>query len=334
MYITEKDGMQVLRVSRGNFRFRAILITVLFGIPTAGMAEAASDESPAEPRPVISLDQIALELSNPVTALRSLAWDIEGTFFQGNLPDADGRSAMKNLFTPSWPFKLRNGNNILLRLTIPLNSDQPLWEHSIYLHHAEWRMRQIEDAAFERGFLARGHDHLDDISVDIGYGGVSDNGRIGMLGLSIVFPSNDDGTAERDQVLLGPEFVFGKVASWGLIGARVKHLTNVYDADVRNWVELPWDTNETTAKIFFAYAMGNGWQIESNPTILYDWEAVSGNEWTVPIGAGVSKTMRLGRVPVKLALDIQKFVVSPDRFGPDWQVTVSLTPVFSTKLLQ
>lgn len=326
--------MQVLRVSRGNFRFRAILITVLFGIPTAGMAEAASDESPAEPRPVISLDQIALELSNPVTALRSLAWDIEGTFFQGNLPDADGRSAMKNLFTPSWPFKLRNGNNILLRLTIPLNSDQPLWEHSIYLHHAEWRMRQIEDAAFERGFLARGHDHLDDISVDIGYGGVSDNGRIGMLGLSIVFPSNDDGTAERDQVLLGPEFVFGKVASWGLIGARVKHLTNVYDADVRNWVELPWDTNETTAKIFFAYAMGNGWQIESNPTILYDWEAVSGNEWTVPIGAGVSKTMRLGRVPVKLALDIQKFVVSPDRFGPDWQVTVSLTPVFSTKLLQ
>ena len=334
MYITEKDGMQVLRVSRGNFRFRAILITVLFGIPTAGMAEAASDESPAEPRPVISLDQIALELSNPVTALRSLAWDIEGTFFQGNLPDADGRSAMKNLFTPSWPFKLRNGNNILLRLTIPLNSDQPLWEHSIYLHHAEWRMRQIEDAAFERGFLARGHDHLDDISVDIGYGGVSDNGRIGMLGLSIVFPSNDDGTAERDQVLLGPEFVFGKVASWGLIGARVKHLTNVYDADVRNWVELPWDTNETTAKIFFAYAMGNGWKIESNPTILYDWEAVSGNEWTVPIGAGVSKTMRLGRVPVKLALDIQKFVVSPDRFGPDWQVTVSLTPVFSTKLLQ
>ena len=80
--------------------------------------------------------------------------------------------------------------------------------------------------------------------------------------------------------------------------------------------------------------MGNGWQIESNPTILYDWEAISGHEWTVPIGAGVSKTMRLGSVPVKLAFDIQNFVVSPDRFGPKWQFTLSFTPVISTKLLR
>ena len=314
--------------------FWSFLIALFFGVPALGLAETDTDDSADNVRSELSLDRIALELSNPVTALRSLAWDIEGTFFQGNLPDADGRSAMKNRLTPSWPFKLRNGNNILLRLTIPLNSDQPLWEHSIYLHHAEWRMRQIEDAAFEIGFLTRGHDHLDDISFDIGYGGVSDNGLIGMLGLSTVFSTNDDGTAERDQLLVGPEFVFGKVASWGLIGARVKHLTSVYDVDVRNWTELPWDTNETTAKIFFAYAMGNGWQIESNPTILYDWEAVSGNEWTVPIGAGVSKTMKLGSVPVKLALDIQKFVVTPDRLGPDWQITVSLTPVLSSKLLR
>jgi len=332
--MTEKEWMQVLRVKGNIFRFRVIVIAVVFGIPTAAMSEAETGDSPVESPSPISLDQIALELSNPVTALRSLDWDIEGTLYQGYLPDADGRSSMRNVLTPSWPFKLKNGNNILLSLTIPLNSDQPLWEHSIYLHHAEWRMRQIEEVAFETGFLARGHDHLDDISLDIGYGGTSDNGVIGMLGLSAVFSTNDDGTAERDQVLLGPEFVLGKVASWGLIGMRVKHLTNVYDTDTRNWSELPWDTNETPAKLFFAYAMGNGWQIESNPTILYDWEAVSGNEWTVPIGAGVSKTMRLGSVPVKFALDIQKFVVSPDRFGPDWQVTLSLTPVLSSKLLK
>ena len=80
--------------------------------------------------------------------------------------------------------------------------------------------------------------------------------------------------------------------------------------------------------------MGNGWQIESNPTILYDWEAISGHEWTVPIGVGASKTMRLGRVPVKLAFDVQEYVLSSDRLGPDWQVTFSITPVLSTKLLR
>jgi len=301
-----------------------------------GMAEAATDEPPTESRSEISLDQIALELSNPVTALRSLAWDIEGTFFQGNLPDADGRSAMKNVLTPSWPFKLRNGNNILFRISIPINSDQPLWELSDWDHSAEWRLRQREDIRLDQGFLARGHDHLEDISFDIGYGGVSDNGTIGMVGLATVLTTNEDGTAERDQILMGPEFVLGKVTNWGLYGARVKHVTDVYEDDVPGGygAEFPWSTNETTAKIFFAYAMGNGWQIESNPTILYDWEAISGHEWTVPIGAGASKTMRLGRVPVKLAFDVQKFLISPDRLGPDWQITVSLTPVLSSKLLR
>jgi len=313
-----------------------ISLFTLLALPVASLAETTSDESSEPPRPTISVDEIALELSNPVTALRSFAVDMEGTYFQGNLPDADGRSAMKTVLTPSWPFKLRNGNNILLRINIPINSDQPLWELSDWDHSAEWRLRQRDDIRLEQGFLARGHDHLEDVSIDIGYGGVSDNGIIGMVGLSTVLTTNEDGTAERDQILMGPEFVLGKVSNWGLAGVRLRHVTDVYEDDVPGGygAEFPWSTNETTAKIFFAYAMGNGWQIESNPTILYDWEAISGHEWTVPIGAGVSKTMRLGRVPVKFALDLQKYIVSPDRLGPDWQLTFSFTPVLSTKLLR
>jgi len=314
--------------------FKKSLFVAVLGLPALSLAETASDESSEPARPAISLDDIAMELSNPVTALRSMAVDFEGTTFQGSLPDADGRAAMRTVLTPSWPFKLRNGNNILLRATIPINSDQPLWELASWDHSAEWRLRQREDIRLEQGFLARGHDHLDDTGIDIAYGGVSDNGFIGMLGLSIVLGNSEDGTASRDQLLMGPEFVLGKVTSWGLFGARVKHLTDVHEKYKPRGPDYPWDTNETTAKIFFAYAMGNGWQIESNPTILYDWEAISDHEWTVPIGAGVSKTMRLGRVPVKLAFDLQKYVVSPDRLGPDWQLTFSLTPVLSTKLLR
>jgi len=315
---------------------KSICIGVLLGLPALSPIAIASDESPGAVRSAISVDEIALELSNPVTALRSLALDIKYRTFQGELPGSDDQTAMRSVLTPSWPFKLRNGNNILIRATIPINSDQPLWELAWWDHSAEWRLRQREDIRLEQGFIARGHDHLDDVGIDIAYGGVSDNGFIGMLGLSVVLPTSEDGTAERDQLLLGPEFVFGKVASWGLIGARVKHLTNIYEDDIPGGygAELPWDTNETTAELFFAYAMGNGWQIESNPIILYDWEAISGNEWIVPIGAGVSRTIMLGNMPMKLAFDIQNFVVSPDRFGPKWQFTLSFTPVISTKLLR
>ena len=66
----------------------------------------------------------------------------------------------------------------------------------------------------------------------------------------------------------------------------------------------------------------------SNPVITADWEADSGNELLLPIGAGVSKTTRFGKVPVKLAFEIEKYVVSADRFGTDWLLTFSITPVF------
>jgi hypothetical protein len=68
---------------------------------------------------------------------------------------------------------------------------------------------------------------------------------------------------------LGPEVAFGKIADWGVVGAWVTHLTDVLGDSLVS-------TNVTSAKIFFAYGLGNGWQIISNPEISYDWEAVSG----------------------------------------------------------
>ena len=303
-------------------------VGALLGLLTLCFTANAADDSPGDEGPAISLDQIALELSNPVTALRSLDWDIEYTTFQGNFPGSDGQTGLKNIFTPSWPFKLSNGKNILLRASIPINSDQPTWLGATYGHYAEFRIRQSVLINPERGEFGGGHDYMDDISIDVAYGGVSDNGFISMFGLAFVLPNSEDGSAARQQWLVGPDIALGQVRNWGLFGARVKHLTNIGE-ETHQWV-----TSETSAQVLFAYALGNGWQIESNPIILYDWNAVSGNEWTVPIGMGVSRTIMLGRVPTKLTFDIQNYVVSPDRFGPEWQFTFSLTPVLSTKLLR
>jgi hypothetical protein len=170
---------------------------------------------------------------------------------------------------------------------------------------------------------------MGDIGLDLGYGGVSDNGFIGMLGIAVVFPTSEDLSARRGQWLLGPEVTLGQVTRWGLLGVTAKHLTDISGQGEQEVGKLP--TNETTLDMFFAYALGNGWQIESNPTVLYDWEAVSGNEWTVPVGAGASRTIMLGRVPAKLAFELQYFVVSPDRFGPEWLFRFSFVPVLSTR---
>jgi hypothetical protein len=313
---------------------KSTCIVALLGLPALSLAATASDEPPGAVRSARSVDEIALELNNPVTALRSVDWDIEYRTFQGDFPGSNDQTALRNVFALSWPFKLSNGKNILLRATIPLNSDQPIWKPpGRNGDFATFLIRQSPTITPTNGRFVSGHDHLDDIGIDVAYGGVNENGLISLLGFASVWPSSDDGSTERKQWLFGPEFALGQVTSWGLFGARAKHLTTIAGEGLYDG-EGQWDTNETSLKIFFAYALGNGWQIESNPTILYDWEAVSGNEWTVPIGAGVSRTIMLGNVPMKLAFDIRNFVVSPDRFGPEWLFTLSFTPVISTKLLR
>jgi len=308
-----------------------ISIVALLGLPVLSLAATAPDESSGAAESAISVDDIALELSNPVTALRSVAVDINYRTFQGNFPGSADQTAMRTVFTPSWPFKLKNGKNLLLRTWIPINSDQPIWLDGA--HFADFLIRQSPTLTPTRGEFVVGHDHLDDIGIDVGYGGVNENGFISMLGVASVLPFSDDGTAARKQWLLGPEIALGKVTSWGVFGARVKHLTTVAGKGKWNGEER-WYTNETSAKIFFSYALGNAWQIESNPTILYDWEAVSGNKLSLPIGVAISKTIMAGSLPMKIAAEVQNFVVTPDRFGPDWQFTLSFTPVISTELLR
>mgnify|MGYP000697645655 CR=1 FL=1 len=95
-----------------------------------------------------------------------------------------------------------------------------------------------------------------------------------------------------------------------------------------------WDTNETRLDLFFAYGLGNGWQLISNPEFVYDWEADKDHEWLVPLGGGVAKTFTTGRTPWRIAAELHKYVVSTDRLGPDWMFTLKVTPVFMDRSLK
>jgi len=305
---------------------KCVCTVALVGVPALGFTETSSNE------PTVSIDDIALELSSPASRLLSVGWDFEYRTYQGDLPEADEQTGIKNIFTTTWPIKLRNGRNLQLRMTIPVFGDQPYWKPIWYLDYTEVTLRAVPNLDPTVGEFSSGHDHLQDVGFDIGISNVNENGFISHWGIANVLPTSEDLSAEQGKWLLGPDLAFGQFTDWGLYGVRARHLTNV-DGEGNHEVEN-LDTNETTLELFFTYALGNGWQIEANPVILYDWEAVSGNEWTVPVGAGASKTIKLGRIPMKLAIDLQYYVVSPDRFGPEWLLRFGVTPVFSSKLLQ
>ena len=67
--------------------------------------------------------------------------------------------------------------------------------------------------------------------------------------------------------------------------------------------------------------------IGTGPTITYDWNATSGNQWTVPFALSVAKTTTIGKQPVKLNAAIEYGAIRPDNFGQEWKLTFTFSPI-------
>ena len=86
-------------------------------------------------------------------------------------------------------------------------------------------------------------------------------------------------------------------------------------------------TNQMNLQPIAAIFFGDGWSVFSAPNILADFTAPSEDVWTVPIGLGVSKVLKFGRLPVKFALQVQYMPIHPRTSGQEWNVELLIIPV-------
>jgi len=86
-------------------------------------------------------------------------------------------------------------------------------------------------------------------------------------------------------------------------------------------------TNQLLLNPFLSYHFAEGWSVGSSPNITANWIA-SGGKWTVPVGGGFGKTIRLGEQPIKLDLDAYYNVVRPKAGNDTWLLQVTLTLQF------
>ena len=71
-----------------------------------------------------------------------------------------------------------------------------------------------------------------------------------------------------------------------------------------------WGTNNVNALLvqpFINYNFPDGWYVTTSPIITANWLAASSNRWTLPIGGGVGKIVKFGKLPVA------KYANSPNR---------------------
>jgi hypothetical protein len=88
-----------------------------------------------------------------------------------------------------------------------------------------------------------------------------------------------------------------------------------------------------TARYFYAFILGNGWQLASSPVLSYDWKADGHNHWTGPLGLRGPETTILGTTSWEFQFQGRKCVVQPDTLGPDWLVKFTAKPVIKNTFM-
>jgi len=313
--------------------FMTIGLAVVLTLPAYAMEDVTEPDelsdavstAPAEPGSRKSVEEIAREMSNPLAAFFSFPVEYQYRTYQGDIPGAGDHSSSSFIFGATLPFRQKDGKGWVFRFALPFIEDQPIyWADRGY---AEWRIRQQDPMAQGEGFWEDTHGHTDAVSFDLVYGGVKDSGLILSYGLAGILPTTSDTSNGRQQLILGPEVNIGKMTDRVVYGALISHIIDVAEKKDKG---TP-DTTQTTIQAYFSYGLGNAWQLISNPTITYDWEGDSGNKLNLPLGVGIAKTVSLGKMPLRMAAEVQKYVVSTDRFSSDWLLKLTITPVISGK---
>jgi hypothetical protein len=83
-----------------------------------------------------------------------------------------------------------------------------------------------------------------------------------------------------------------------VVGALINNVWSVAGESDRR------DVNQMLLQPFVHYNLPKAWYITSAPIITADWETDSDNRWTVPIGAGVGKIVRVGKLPVNAQMAV------------------------------
>jgi hypothetical protein len=273
-----------------------LMLAAVFCLATHGFAEDKS------------ADELAKELNNPNNDIAKLTFKSQYRWYTGDLPDADDQDNFTLLFQPVFPFSLgqteEHKSVFFVRPAFPFVFDQPVPTSS------------------NGQFDWDGVSGLGDIVIDASYGRTYKTGWLWLGGVVGTLPTATDSDIAGKQWRLGPEAVLGYVQPWGLLALFPSH-----QWDIAGWGDSS-AYSTTTLQAFAMFTPGGGWAVGTQPIMTYNWQADDNDEaWTIPLNLFISKTTKIGNLPIKFDLDINYYVEQPDTFGPEWMIGFNVTPI-------
>jgi hypothetical protein len=140
------------------------------------------------------------------------------------------------------------------------------------------------------------------------------------VGPTFTFPTATDPMLGSGKWSAGPAVVGLVMHGHWVVGA----LAN------QQWSYAGWSDRAVSAFLvqpFVNYNLPHGWYLVSAPILTANWKADSDNQWIVPVGGGIGKIQRFGKLPLNIQLQAFYNAVTPD-YGPDWQLRFQVQFLF------
>jgi hypothetical protein len=256
-----------------------------------GEREGAAPEEDAQQK--ASLTEINKQLSNPVTSFWSL------TFQFNNYSLENGHWNHNMQFQPVLPISLTKELNLINRPVIPVYNSVP---HPV--PGAPGHLRQTT-----------GFGDLADVELLSPPAGP----WLLALGPAFIFPTGSKYTGQG-KYQIGPAAVLGYLAKDFIAGVFPQAWWSVSGGSRPAVAQL---NIQPFASVFF----GEGWSFGYSGNILANLHASTGQMWTVPLGLSLAKVVKLGPLPVRLALSPQWMPVRPSDFGQEYNIQLIIAPV-------
>jgi hypothetical protein len=143
------------------------------------------------------------------------------------------------------------------------------------------------------------------------------------VGAIAQLPTHTDDVLGNDRWGLGPTAVILKMehgSPW-VYGVLANNIWSVNSSNSSPPI------NQMLVQPFVNYNFKGGTYFTSAPIITANWQADSGDTWTVPLGGGIGHIFHLGRLPLNTQASAYYNVETP-KYGPDWQMRLQVQFMF------
>ena len=247
--------------------------------------------------------ELAKQSQNPVANMISLPFENNASFDVG----PSGEKMFTTNIKPVYPMSVGDSWNLINRVVAPV----------IYIEGQDEVDTGLDDPIDIGGSLVfPGTDSefgLGNIQY-MGYFSPAKPGKvIWGVGPVLELPTNTDSALGTDTWSAGPAAVVLTMPGNWVVGFLAQNIWDFASDDGEP------DINKSTLQPIINYNLDSGWYVSATTTMTANWEANSGDEWTVPLGGGFGRLFRFGKQPVDFKLMSYWNVEKPE-FGADWSM--------------